>query len=134
VENDSPAGSVAGPSGEGDEEGQEIAIREPTNRPFATQDTSLVPGFSSQQVNGLITLFSGMLDAKLDRRFGRFDETRQQSNPILSIEYPPKDSTNDIEEEAFNRRTHRRQTAPTFTLPIAPLMVQPIRAIAEFKP
>jgi len=35
VENDSPAGSVAGPSGEGDEEGQEIAMREPTNRPFA---------------------------------------------------------------------------------------------------
>jgi len=109
-------------------------MREPTNRPFATQDTSLVPGFSSQQVNGLMTLFSGMLDAKLDRRFGRFDETRQQSNPIPSIEYPPKDSTNDIEDEAFNRRTHRGQTAPTFTPPIAPSMVQPIRAIAEFKP
>ncbi len=48
-----------------------------------------------------------MLDIKLDRRFGRFDETRQQSNPILSIEYPLKDLTNNIEEEAFNRRTHR---------------------------
>jgi len=49
-----------------------------------------------------------MLDAKLDRRFSRFNKTRQQSNPILSIEYLPKDSTNDIEDEAFNRRTHRR--------------------------
>jgi len=70
-----------------------------------------------------MTLFSGMLDAKLDRRFSRFDETRQQSNPIPSIEYPPKDSTNDIEDEAFNRRTHRGQIAPTFTPLIAPLMV-----------
>jgi len=48
-----------------------------------------------------------MLDIKLDRRFSRFDKTRQQSNPILSIEYPLKDLTNNIEEEAFNRRTHR---------------------------
>ncbi len=54
-----------------------------------------------------MTLFSGILDTKLDRRFSRFNETRQQSNPILSIEYPLKDLTNDIEDEAFNRRTHR---------------------------
>lgn len=35
-----------------------------------------------------MSLFSGMLDTKLEARFGRISQHRQQSDPIPSIEYP----------------------------------------------
>ena len=50
-------------------------------------NTSLVSGFSNKQVNSLIIIISAMMDTKLEAYFGRLDQTRQQSNPIPTIQH-----------------------------------------------
>ena len=81
VENESPT------STSGETRGEVVPVTG-TAAPSAGPSPSLVPGFSHEQVNSLMTLFSAMLDSKLEQRFGNFNENRQQSNPIPSIEYP----------------------------------------------
>lgn len=54
--------------------------------PTADLQTTLIPGFSNEQVNGLMTMISAMMDARLEARFGHLDQQRQQSNPIPTIE------------------------------------------------
>lgn len=100
VEEDSPPASTSGQaSGEGSgetggEPSQDVAVSGP-------QSTSLIPGFSNEQVNSLMGLLSGMLDLRLNQRFGPH---RQQSIPIPSIEYsgqavPPEEEEVERQQE-----------------------------------
>ena len=50
---------------------------------------SLVPGFSNEQVHAFEAYLGGMIDARLERFFGRFSEQRQWENPIPSVEFSP---------------------------------------------
>ena len=45
-----------------------------------------IPGFSNEQVNGLMIMISVMMDTKLEAYFDKFNQQRQQSNPIPTIE------------------------------------------------
>ena len=78
---ESPTGFTSG------ETGGEIVPSNNSNM----ASTALIPGFSKEQVTGLMAMFSAMLDAKLEQRLGRFDENRQQSDPVPSIEHPNPD-------------------------------------------
>ena len=48
--------------------------------------TALIAGFPNEQVDVLMTMMSAMMDAKLEARSARFDQRRQQSNPIPTVE------------------------------------------------
>ncbi len=43
--------------------------------PSTGPSTSLVPGFSAEQVNSLATYLSAMMNSRLEAHFRRFDET-----------------------------------------------------------
>ncbi|CAD6581700.1 MAG: hypothetical protein ASARMPRED_000679 [Alectoria sarmentosa] len=49
---------------------------------------TLIPGFSQEQVTGLMTMISAVVDARLEQRLGNFNTNRQQSSPFPSIEIP----------------------------------------------
>ena len=51
-----------------------------------TTSIALIPGFSQEQVTGLITMISAVVDARLEQRLGNFDTNRQQNSPFPSIQ------------------------------------------------
>ena len=73
------------PSVENDEEeygesGGEVVPSSSTPGPITTGSSPFIPGFSTQQINGMMTIFGGLLTTELDRRFGK-SPTNETSTP-----------------------------------------------------
>ena len=52
----------------------------------STAPLALIPGFSQEQVSGLMIMIAATIDAKLEQRLGNFNTNRQQISPFPSIE------------------------------------------------
>ena len=52
----------------------------------STAPLALIPGFSQEQMSGLMIMIAATIDAKLEQRLGNFNTNRQQISPFPSIE------------------------------------------------
>lgn len=74
-------------SGSGNGEGSgELVPRNSGNAGTTGQTVTLIPGFSQEQVAGLMTMIGAVVDARLEQRLGNFNTNRQQNTPFPSIE------------------------------------------------